>query len=100
MVRDAAGKIAAGEEARVAVSMSKVFAARVAQETIDLAVQCCGGAGIGRDLPLADFYEAVRAFRIVDGADEVHKRTIARAAFEDTDPAEIAAIPRFGEPVD
>jgi acyl-CoA dehydrogenase len=98
MVRDAAGKIAAGEEARVAVSMSKVFAARVVQETIDLAVQCCGGAGIGRDLPLADFYEAVRAFRIIDGADEVHKRTIARAAFEDTDPAEITAIPRFGEP--
>ena len=98
MVRDAAGKIAAGEEARVEVSMSKVFAARVVQETIDLAVQCCGGAGISRDLPLADFYEAVRAFRIIDGADEVHKRTIARAAFEDTDPAEITAIPRFGEP--
>ncbi|EMA52042.1 acyl-CoA dehydrogenase family protein [Halococcus thailandensis] len=95
MVRDAAAKLDAGEEARVEVSMSKVFAANVAQETIDLAIQCCGGAGISRDLPLADFYDAVRAFRIVDGADEVHKRTIARAAFEDTDPAEIEAVPRF-----
>ncbi|WP_256687362.1 acyl-CoA dehydrogenase family protein [Halococcus qingdaonensis] len=95
MVRDAAAKLDAGEEARVEVSMSKVFAANVAQETIDLAIQCCGGAGISRDLPLADFYDAVRAFRIVDGADEVHKRTIARAAFDDTDPTEIEAVPRF-----
>ncbi|GAA0454644.1 acyl-CoA dehydrogenase family protein [Halococcus dombrowskii] len=95
MVRDAATKLDAGEEARVEVSMSKVFAANVAQEMIDLAIQCCGGAGISRDLPLADFYDAVRAFRIVDGADEVHKRTIARAAFEDTDSAEIEAVPRF-----
>ena len=97
MVRDAAEKISAGEEARVEVSMGKVFAARVAQETIDLAVQCCGGAGISRDLPLADFYEAVRAFRIVDGADEVHKRTIAREAFEDVNPEEVESIPRYGK---
>ncbi|HET7324829.1 MAG TPA: acyl-CoA dehydrogenase family protein, partial [Halococcus sp.] len=95
MVRDGAEKIAAGEEARVEVSMSKVFAARVAQEAIDLAIQCCGGAGISRDLPLADFYESVRAFRIIDGADEVHKRTIAREAFEDTNPAELESLPRF-----
>jgi acyl-CoA dehydrogenase len=95
MVRDAAAKIDAGEETRLEVSMSKVFAANVAQQTIDLAVQCCGGAGISRDLPLADFYEAVRAFRIVDGADEVHKRTIARDAFEDVSSEEIEAVPQF-----
>ncbi|WP_435077204.1 acyl-CoA dehydrogenase family protein [Halococcus sp. AFM35] len=95
MVRDAAEKLDAGGEARIEVSMSKVFAANVAQETIDLAIQCCGGAGISRDLPLADFYDAVRAFRIVDGADEVHKRTIAREAFEETNSAEIETIPRF-----
>lgn len=82
MVRHAAEEIARGEEARIPVSMSKVFTANVAQETIDLAIQCCGGAGISRDLPLADFYEGVRAFRIVDGADEVHQRVIARDAFE------------------
>ena len=96
MVRDAAEKLDAGEEARIEVSMSKVFAANVAQETIDLAIQCCGGAGISRDLPLADFYDAVRAFRIVDGADEVHKRTIARDAFEGVNPEEIESIPQFG----
>ncbi|TKR27689.1 acyl-CoA dehydrogenase family protein [Natronomonas salsuginis] len=82
MVRHAAAEITRGEEARVPVSMSKIFTANVAQNAIDLAIQCCGGAGMSRDLPLADFYEAVRAFRLVDGADEVHKRVIARDSFD------------------
>jgi acyl-CoA dehydrogenase len=97
MVRDAADKIAAGEEARIEVGMSKVFAANVTQEAIDTALQLCGGNGIGRDLPIADFYEAVRSFRIVDGADEVHKRVIARDAFEDLDEAELETLTRYGE---
>jgi acyl-CoA dehydrogenase len=95
MVRDAADKIAAGEEARIEVGMSKVFAANVTQEAIDTALQFCGANGIGRDLPIGDFYEAVRAFRIVDGADEVHKRVIARNAFEDLDEAELESLTRY-----
>ena len=97
MVRHAADEIAAGGEARVPVSMAKVFAANVVQETIDLAVQCCGANGIGKDLPLSDFYEEVRQFRIVDGADEVHKRVIARDAFDEEriDPAELANLTRY-----
>jgi acyl-CoA dehydrogenase len=97
MVRHAAEELASGEQARVPVSMSKVFTANVAQDAIDLAVQCCGGAGISRDLPLADFYEGVRAFRIVDGADEVHQRVIAREAFEDAGEhaPELEQLPTF-----
>ncbi|MFD1588749.1 acyl-CoA dehydrogenase family protein [Halorientalis brevis] len=95
MVRHAAEKIARGEEARIEVAMSKYFTANVVQETIDFALQACGGAGISQHLPLADFYKANRAFRIVDGADEVHKRSIARAAFEDVPEAELANLPRF-----
>ena len=94
-VRDAADKIAAGEEARIEVAMSKVFAANATQDAIDTALQCCGGNGIGKDLPIGDFYEAVRAFRIVDGADEVHKRVITRDAFEDVDEAELEALTRY-----
>jgi acyl-CoA dehydrogenase len=97
MVRHAADRIAAGEEARVPVSMCKVYTANAVQETIDLAVQCCGANGIGRDLPLADFYEEVRQFRIVDGADEVHKRVIAREAFDEEgiDPTQLANLTRY-----
>ncbi|ARS88584.1 acyl-CoA dehydrogenase family protein [Natrarchaeobaculum aegyptiacum] len=98
-IRDAADRIAAGEDARVAVSMCKVYAARVTQDAIDLAVQCLGANGIGKDLPVSDFYEAIRKFRIVDGADEVHKRVIARHAFDDVDEAELEALTRFNDPV-
>jgi acyl-CoA dehydrogenase len=75
--------------------MSKLCAAAVVGDAIDLAVQCCGGNGIGKDLPLADFYENVRAFRIFDGADEVHRRVIARDALEDVDPSEVEHVTRF-----
>jgi acyl-CoA dehydrogenase len=97
VVRYAADRVADGENDRVPVSMAKVFAADVAQRAVDRAVQACGGNGIGRDLPLADFYEAVRAFRIVDGADEVHKRVIARDAFEEVGDPTTGNLTRFGE---
>jgi len=84
-------------DARIEVAMAKVYTARVTNEIIDLALQVCGGNGIGKDLPIAHFYEHVRAFRIVDGADEVHLRSIARDAFEDVDPAEIDTALRFDE---
>ena len=84
-------------DARIEVAMSKVYTARVTNEIIDLALQVCGGNGIGKDLPIAHFYEHVRAFRIVDGADEVHLRSIARDAFEDVDPAEVDTALRFDE---
>ena len=95
MVRNAANRIAAGEQARVEVSMAKVFAANVAQDAIATALQFTGGNGIARDLPIADFYESVRQFRIVDGADEVHKHVVARDEFEDVDPDEIGPMTRF-----
>jgi acyl-CoA dehydrogenase len=95
LIRTAADRIAAGDEARIEVSMAKVFAANVTQEAIDDALQFCGANGMTKDLPIADFYEEVRQFRIVDGADEVHKRTIARAAFEDVDEAELEPVVRY-----
>ncbi len=97
LVRQAADRISAGDEARTDVSMAKVFTASVTEDAIDAAVQFCGGNGIAKDLPISDFYESVRQFRIIDGADEVHKRTIARDAFADVDPVELEPITRYGE---
>ena len=85
-------------DARIEVAMAKMYTANVTNEIIDLAVQCCGGNGIGKDLPLAHFYEEVRAFRIFDGADEVHRRSIARNAFEDLKPEEVEHVLRFDAP--
>jgi len=98
IVRHAADEVSAGREARVPVSMCKVFTANVVQDVIDTALQVCGGNGIGKDLPLADFYEYVRHFRIVDGPDEVHKRVVARGSFEDIDPVEVSGITTYEEP--
>ncbi len=85
-------------DARIEVAMAKTYTANVTNEVIDLAVQVCGGNGIAKDLPLAYFYEDVRAFRIFDGPDEVHRRTIARDAFEELHPEELEHVLRFGEP--
>ena len=97
LIRQAADAVDAGGDARVEVSMAKVFTANVTQEAIDTALQFCGGNGIGKDLPIGDFYESVRQFRIVDGADEVHRRTVAREAFADVDESELDPVVRFGE---
>ncbi|WP_049925945.1 acyl-CoA dehydrogenase family protein [Halopiger goleimassiliensis] len=96
MVRHAARELDRSD-ARIEVAMAKMYTANVTNEAIDLALQCCGGNGIGKDLPIAYFYENVRAFRIVDGADEVHRRTIARWAFEDVDTSEVENALRFDE---
>ncbi|MFB6142538.1 MAG: acyl-CoA dehydrogenase family protein [Halorientalis sp.] len=100
MVRHAARTIEETGSADTEVSMSKVFAARTVQDIVDTCVQVCGGNGIGKDLPLADFYENVRVFRIVDGADEAHMRSIAKRAFDDDEihPEEIESVTRYGEP--
>jgi acyl-CoA dehydrogenase len=99
MVRHAAGEIEDDKRARAPVAMCKTFAANAVQDAVDTAVQVCGGNGIGKDLPLADFYENVRAFRIVDGADEVHKRSVAKRVFDDdaADESELENLTRYGE---
>jgi acyl-CoA dehydrogenase len=96
MVRDAAAKVAAGDQARNEVAATKVFTANACQNAVDTALQMCGGSGMSRDLPIANFYESVRSFRIVDGADEVHRRTLARHAFDDVDTEELSELTRFG----
>jgi acyl-CoA dehydrogenase len=94
-VRHAARQIAAGEEARIEVAMCKVFAATVVNDIVGDMLQVCGGNGMARDLPLAHFYEEVRGFRIFDGADEVHLRSIARASLDDVDSSEMQTVTRF-----
>jgi acyl-CoA dehydrogenase len=99
MVRHAARELD-DSDARIEVAMSKMYTANVTNEVMDLAVQCLGGSGISKDLPVAHFYEAVRPFRIVDGADEVHRRTIARDAFEDVYDADMENAVRFDPDLD
>ncbi len=64
--------------ARTEIAGIKVLAPNVALRVVDRAIQACGGAGVGPDLPLARMYASLRTLRIADGPDEVHRRTVAR----------------------
>ena len=65
-------------DARDDISAIKFFVANVLQDVLDRAVQTHGALGVTDDTPLAFFYRHERAARIYDGADEVHKSSLAR----------------------
>jgi len=65
-------------EARDDISAIKFFVANVLGDVLDRAVQTHGALGVTDDTPLAFFYRHERAARIYDGADEVHKSSLAR----------------------
>ena len=66
------------KEARKEISMIKFVVANVMQKVIDRALQVHGGLGMTDDTILAFYYRHERAARIYDGADEVHKISVAK----------------------
>jgi alkylation response protein AidB-like acyl-CoA dehydrogenase len=66
------------KEVREDISMIKFVTANTMQKVIDRALQVHGGLGMTDDTMLAWFYRHERAARIYDGADEVHKLSLAR----------------------
>ena len=65
-------------EAREEISMIKFVVANVMQQVVDRAIQVHGGLGVTDDTILAQWYRHERAARIYDGADEVHKVSLAK----------------------
>jgi acyl-CoA dehydrogenase len=72
---DNLGKKAAQNE----IAMIKIIAPEVNTRVVDRAIQVFGGAGLSDDFPLASMYAHGRTLHIVDGPDEVHKRSLARS---------------------
>ena len=64
--------------ARIDVSLIKFFGAKVLHDVIDRALQLHGGLGYSTDMPLEMLYRYARHARFVDGADEVHRESVAR----------------------
>jgi alkylation response protein AidB-like acyl-CoA dehydrogenase len=60
------------------ISIIKFHVANAMQRVIDRAVQVLGGLGMADDTPIAMYYRQERAARIYDGADEVHKLSVAK----------------------
>jgi len=65
--------------ARIDVSAIKLVAAQLQTRVLDRAMQVFGAMGLTPDTPLAQLWSWGRAMRFLDGPDEVHLRTIARA---------------------
>jgi acyl-CoA dehydrogenase len=78
MIQHCAWLLEHGEQARQETSMCKVHVSETVCRVLDRAIQVCGGLGISHDIPLSRWYAAARAFRIYDGASEVHRMVVAR----------------------
>ena len=61
-------------------SMAKLYATESAQMVIDEAVQIFGGQGVVSGAAVEKLYREIRALRIYEGASEVQKVVIAKAA--------------------
>jgi alkylation response protein AidB-like acyl-CoA dehydrogenase len=85
MTLNAAWKIETlgAKAARYDISFIKFFVANVMQKVIDKALQVHGGMGMTDDTIIAYFYRHERAARIYDGADEVHKMSVAKRILRD-----------------
>ncbi|MFJ4840599.1 glucose 1-dehydrogenase [Streptomyces sp. NPDC088746] len=59
-------------------SVAKVHCSEAIFRVVDRAIQICGGDGVSDGLPLAQYLNEVRPFRIYDGPNETHRWAIAR----------------------
>lgn len=75
--------------ARTEISMIKFYGAKVLHDVIDRAIQVHGALGYSTDLPLEAMYRYARAARLYDGADEVHRQSVARRVLRGYEPHDV-----------
>jgi acyl-CoA dehydrogenase len=75
--------------ARTDISLIKFFGAGVLFDVVDRALQIHGALGYSTDLPLEAMYRYARAARLYDGADEVHRQSVARQILRGYEPREV-----------
>ena len=75
--------------ARTDISLIKFFGANVLFEVVDRALQIHGALGYSTDLPLEAMYRYARAARLYDGADEVHRQSVARQILRGYEPHDV-----------
>jgi acyl-CoA dehydrogenase len=73
-----AARLDAGLSVKHESAMAKVFVSEKIEAIVDRAVQLLGARGISDDTPVAGFYRELRAFRVFDGASEVHRAAIGK----------------------
>lgn len=80
-------------------SIAKVHCSEAIYRVIDRAIQICGGDGVSDGLPLAQYLNEVRPFRIYDGSNEAHKWAISRRASAARAKAVSSGDPRLDQAV-
>ena len=84
--------------AHLDVSAIKVVAAQLQTRVLDRAMQVFGAMGLTPDTPLAGLWSWGRAMRFLDGPDEVHLRSLARAELKKAKTARGENIAHFVPP--
>ena len=82
MIHDAAARLDNGEDVRQAASMVKTYAAEMASEIIDYAIQAYGAMGVSKEIPLQLMAQTARLMRIYEGPSEVHRMSIAKSVLK------------------
>ena len=78
MVRDAAAKLDAGEDARAETYMVKVYGDEMGFRVADRCLQLHGGIGLTTALPLEKLWRDQRSFMITEGPTEVLRTALAK----------------------
>lgn len=82
LVREAARKVEAGEDARVTAAQAKYRASEAAMSTTNEAVQIHGGYGYTTAFDVERFYRDAKVTEIYEGTTEIQKEVIARGTFD------------------
>ena len=86
MIDDCAARLDARLPVKDQTAMAKVFVSEAVCRVADRAVQMMGALGISEDTPVSMILRESRAFRIYDGANELHRSTLARRVFRNSHP--------------
>ncbi|MEU7813992.1 acyl-CoA dehydrogenase family protein [Pseudonocardia sp. NPDC049154] len=78
MVLHIAYKMEKGLDLRQENSIAKNYIANMIHKVVDTSLQIHGSLGFTHDTPLAHWYQEVRAQRLVDGPDEVHRWKVGK----------------------
>jgi acyl-CoA dehydrogenase len=78
MVRDAAAKLDAGDDARAETFMVKIYGDEMGFRVADRCLQLHGGIGLTTELPLEKLWRDQRSFMITEGPTEVLRTALAR----------------------
>ncbi|WP_407851629.1 acyl-CoA dehydrogenase family protein [Bordetella petrii] len=86
MTADCAAALDAGRSVKHLSSMTKVFVSEAVSRVADRAVQMMGALGISDETPVSMIWRELRPFRIYDGANELHRATLARRILRPASP--------------